>query len=185
MKTIKTGIEGVLIFEPSVFGDDRGFFMETWSRDRYKDAGLDAEFVQDNVSSSSRGVLRGLHYQNPQPQGKLVQVLKGEVFDVAVDIRVGSPTFGKVVSCLLSDENHRQFYVPAGFAHGFCVLSEMALFSYKCTDYYNPKNEGGMLWNDPDLAIDWPIDEPALSDKDRVCPRLKDIPKDQLPVYKG
>ena len=185
MKTVKTGIEGVLIFEPKVFGDDRGFFMETWSRDRYKEAGLDVEFVQDNISSSSRGVLRGLHYQNPQPQGKLVQVLKGEVLDVAADICVGSPTFGKVATCLLSDENHRQFYVPAGFAHGFCVLSETALFLYKCTAFYNAGAEGGLLWNDPDLGIDWPVADPILSEKDLNAPRLKDIPKENLPIYKG
>ena len=185
MNVIQTEIEGVLIFEPAVFGDKRGFFMETWSRERYAEAGLDAIFVQDNVSSSSKGVIRGLHYQYPQPQGKLVQVLRGEVLDVAVDIRAGSPTFGVIVTCVLSEDNRRQFYVPEGFAHGFCVLSEMAMFSYKCTDYYNPDTEGGVLWNDPDLGIDWPIDEPALSDKDRVCPRLKDIPKDRLPVYGG
>jgi len=180
---IKTRIEGVLIFEPKVFGDGRGFFMETWSRDRYREAISDVEFVQDNVSSSSRGVLRGLHYQNPQPQGKLVQVLKGEVLDVAVDIRVGSPSFGKVATCLLSGENHRQFYVPAGFAHGFCVLSERALFLYKCTEFYNAKTEGGLLWNDPDLGIDWPVADPILSEKDANAPRLKDIPKEKLPVY--
>ena len=185
MNIIETDIEGVLIFEPKAFGDPRGFFMETWSRNRYTDAGLAVDFVQDNVSSSTKGVLRGLHYQYPQPQGKLVQVLRGEVLDVAVDIRVGSPTFGRAVTCVLSEDNHKQFYVPEGFAHGFCVLSEMALFSYKCTNYYNPKTEGGVLWNDPDLAIDWPMDDPALSEKDRICPRLKDIPKDQLPVYKG
>ncbi len=182
---IETGIKGVLIFEPKRFGDDRGFFMETWSRDRYREAGLDAAFVQDNVSSSSRGVLRGLHYQNPQPQGKLVQVLKGEVLDVAVDIRVGSPSFGKVETCLLSDENHRQFYVPAGFAHGFCVLSKTALFLYKCTEFYNAEAEGGLLWNDPDLGISWPIVEPKLSKKDSNAPPLKDIPKEKLPVYEG
>jgi dTDP-4-dehydrorhamnose 3,5-epimerase len=185
MNVIETDIEGVLILEPKVFGDKRGFFMETWSRDRYRDAGLDVTFVQDNVSSSTKGVLRGLHYQYPQPQGKLVQVLQGEVLDVAVDIRVNSPTFGKAVTCVLSEDNNRQFYVPGGFAHGFCVLSDFALFSYKCTDFYNPKTEGGVLWNDPDLAIDWPIETPLLSEKDRICPRLNDIPKDQLPVYKG
>ena len=185
MNVIATEIEGVLILEPKVFGDERGFFMETWSRDRYAQAGLDVTFVQDNVSSSSKGVLRGLHYQNPHGQGKLVQVLKGEVLDVAVDIRVGSPTFGKAVTCLLSGENHRQFYVPVGFAHGFCVLSETALFSYKCTNFYNPKTEGGVLWNDPELAIDWRIQEPILSSKDLASPRLKDIPKEKLPVYGG
>ncbi len=180
---IKTDIEGVLIFEPKVFGDGRGFFMETWSRNRYREAGLDVEFVQDNVSSSSQGVLRGLHYQNPQPQGKLVQVLKGEVLDVAVDIRLGSPTFGKVATCVLSDENRRQFYVPAGFAHGFCVLSETALFLYKCTEFYNAGAEGGVLWNDPDLGIDWPVADPVLSEKDSNLSRLKDIPEVNLPVY--
>jgi len=185
MNVILTDIEGVLIFEPKVHGDARGFFMETWSQDRYVEAGLDAEFVQDNVSSSTKGVLRGLHYQNPHGQGKLVQVLQGEVLDVAVDIRVGSPTFGKHVTCLLSGENHRQFYVPVGFAHGFCVLSERALFLYKCTNFYNAQTEGGVLWNDPDLAIDWPVSAPVLSEKDRACLRLKDIPKDQLPVYEG
>ena len=159
--------------------------MESWRAGSSREAGVPDHFVQANVSRSRAGVLRGLHYQNPQPQGKLVQVLRGEVVDVAVDIRVGSPTFGQAVTCVLSEGNHKQFYVPEGFAHGFCVLSEMALFSYKCTNYYNPKTEGGVLWNDPDLAIDWPIDKPALSDKDRICPRLKDIPKDQLPVYKG
>ncbi|RKY13835.1 MAG: dTDP-4-dehydrorhamnose 3,5-epimerase [Planctomycetota bacterium] len=183
MNVIESHIKGVLIFEPKVFGDGRGFFMETWSRGRYKNAGLDVEFVQDNVSSSSQGVLRGLHYQNPQPQGKLVQVLQGEVLDVAVDIRVGSPTFGKVATCLLSDENRRQFYVPAGFAHGFCVLSETALFLYKCTAFYNAETEGGLLWNDPDLGIDWPAAEPNLSKKDANAPRLKDIPKENLPLY--
>lgn len=183
MKIIETSIEDVLIFEPGVFGDPRGFFMETWSRDRYRDAGLDVEFLQDNVSSSSRGVLRGLHYQYPQAQGKLVQVLRGEVLDVAVDIRVGSPTFGKVETCLLSEENHRQFYVPAGFAHGFCVLSEMALFLYKCTEFYNAKTEGGVLWNDPDIGIDWPVTDPLLSEKDAKLPLLKDIPEENLPVY--
>jgi dTDP-4-dehydrorhamnose 3,5-epimerase len=185
MNVKPTDIEGVLIFEPKVFKDSRGFFMETWNRVRYAQAGLDVDFVQDNVSSSSRGVLRGLHYQHPDGQGKLVQVLKGEALDVAVDIRLGSPTFGKAISCLLSGEQCRQFYIPAGFAHGFCVLSETALFSYKCTAFYNPQTEGGVLWNDPDLAIDWPVAEPILSPKDLTNPRLKDIPREKLPVYEG
>jgi len=183
MNIVTTGIEGVLILEPKVFADARGFFVETWNRKRYVEAGLDVDFVQDNVSFSTHGVLRGLHYQYPQPQGKLVQVLQGEVWDAAVDIRVGSPTFGRAVSCVLSQENHRQFYVPEGFVHGFCVLSETALFSYKCTDFYCPECDGGVLWNDPDLAIDWPIEAPTLSDKDKNLPCLKDIPKDRLPVY--
>lgn len=185
MNTIKTELDGVLIFEPKIFGDNRGFFAETWNRQRYAEAGLDVDFVQDNMSMSSKGVLRGLHFQNPQGQGKLVQVICGEVLDVAVDIRKGSPTFGQHVKAILSEENRRQFYVPVGFAHGFCVLSETALFSYKCTDYYNPDTEAGVLWNDPDIGIDWPIDEPMLSAKDIKLPRLKDIPEDKLPVYSG
>lgn len=185
MHVIPTEIENVLILEPKVSADSRGFFMETWNRRRYAQAGLDIDFVQDNISVSNRGVLRGLHFQNPQGQGKLVQVLRGEVFDAAVDIRIGSPTFGRAVTCVLSEDNHRQFYVPAGFAHGFCVLSETALFSYKCTDFYSPKTEGGLLWNDPVLKIDWPVAHPVLSDKDSKLPRLSDIPKEQLPVYQG
>ena len=185
MNTIQTELDGVLIFEPKVFGDSRGFFAETWNRQCYAEAGLDVDFVQDNMSFSTHGVLRGLHFQNPNGQGKLVQVLRGEVLDVAVDIRKGSPTFGKHVKVFLSEDNHRQFYVPVGFAHGFCVLSETALFSYKCTDYYCPQNEGGVLWNDPDIGIDWPIREPELSSKDIAHPRLKDIAEDKLPIYSG
>lgn len=183
MKVISTEIDDLKIIEPAVFGDARGFFKETWSRDVYAEAGIDVEFVQDNVSSSAKGVLRGLHFQNPQGQGKLVQVLRGEVFDVAVDIRCGSPTFGKAVSVILSEDNHRQFYVPVGFAHGFCVLSETALFSYKCTDFYSPQTEGTVLWNDPDLGIDWPVDSPSLSEKDMKGSLLKDISKERLPLY--
>jgi len=185
MNRISTELEGVWIFEPKVFGDARGFFMETWNRQRYAEVGLDVTFVQDNVSRSRRGVLRGLHYQNPNAQGKLVQVLEGEVLDVAVDIRVGSPSFGRFAAVNLSDENFRQLYVPPGFAHGFCVLSETAIFAYKCTDYYNPSAEGGVLWNDPDLNIPWGIDQPQLSEKDKAYLRLKDIPEDKLPHYGG
>ncbi len=185
MKVISTEIEEVKIIKPKVFGDARGFFKETWSRNRYIEAGIELTFVQDNVSSSSKGVLRGLHYQHPQGQAKLISVLRGEVLDVVVDVRVGSPTFGKYVSTILSEDNHRQFYVPIGFAHGFCVLSEMALFSYKCTEFYNAQTEGGVLWNDPDLGIDWPVDNPSLSEKDLNQPRLRDIPKEKLPVYEG
>ncbi|NLK41298.1 MAG: dTDP-4-dehydrorhamnose 3,5-epimerase [Planctomycetes bacterium] len=183
MNRISTELEGVWIFEPKVFGDARGFFMETWNRKRYAEAGLDVTFVQDNVSRSRRGVLRGLHYQKPNAQGKLVQVLEGHVLDVAVDIRVGSPTFGRFAAVHLSDENFRQLYIPPGFAHGFCVLSETAIFAYKCTNYYTPSAEGGVLWNDPDLNIPWDIDEPQLSDKDKAYRRLKDIPENQLPRY--
>jgi dTDP-4-dehydrorhamnose 3,5-epimerase len=180
---ISTELPGVIIFEPQVFGDPRGWFVETWSLKRYEEAGIRESFVQDNVSFSRRGILRGLHYQYPQPQGKLVQVLSGEVFDVAVDIRTGSPTFGKWFGAILSAENHRQMYIPPGFAHGFCVTSETALFSYKCTDYYNPATEGGIIFNDPALAIDWPVKAPHLSEKDSKYPVLSAIPRDLLPSY--
>jgi len=183
MNVKETRLSGVLIVEPDVFADKRGFFLETWSTTRYEQAGIPGPFVQDNASFSSKGILRGLHFQHPQSQGKLVQILSGEVVDVAVDIRVGSPTFGQWVSERLSETNHRQLYVPAGFAHGYCVTSETALFSYKCTDFYNPATEGSISWNDPDLGIDWPVAEPILSPKDADCPRLKDIPQDRLPRF--
>ncbi len=183
MKISKTKIPGVLIFEPTVFSDDRGVFWETWRKQNYYDAGIAESFVQDNVSTSQRGILRGLHYQHPHAQGKLVQVLSGEVMDVAVDIRLDSPTFAQSVSMILSASNHKQMYIPPGFAHGFCVLSDTAIFSYKCTDYYNASAEGGIAWNDPDLGIDWPIDKPALSAKDAAYIRLKNIPHDSLPRY--
>ena len=186
MNFFLTDLPGVLIIEPRVFGDERGFFMESWNRERYAAAGLDVDFVQDNLSFSRRGVLRGLHFQNPNAQGKLVQVLQGEVFDVAVDIRVGSPAFGRWTSVRLSAENRRQFYIPPGFAHGFCVTSETALFAYKCTDVYNPAAEESVLWNDPDLAIPWPLaGEPELSAKDREGVRLRDVPVERLPRYEG
>jgi dTDP-4-dehydrorhamnose 3,5-epimerase len=168
MNVIETDLPGVLIIEPKVFGDDRGFFMETWNKERYAEAGIPTEFVQDNISFSKKGVLRGLHFQNPNPQGKLVSVLQGEVFDVAVDIRRDSPTFGKWVGVNLSFENKRQLYVPEGFAHGFCVTSETALFSYKCTDWYNSEAEKTLLWNDLGLGIKWPLEKPRLSEKDKV-----------------
>ena len=175
MKVLETPLAGVLIIEPKVFGDQRGFFLETWSRSRYAEAGIDVDFVQDNLSFSSRGVLRGLHFQNPLAQGKLVYVLAGEVFDVAVDLRRGSPTFGRWHGVVLSGENKRQYWVPPGFAHGFCVTSETALFAYKCTELYAPLNERSIRWDDPALAIDWPVTEPQVSDKDRVAPFLADI----------
>jgi len=175
MKVIETPLAGVLIIEPQVFGDERGFFLETWSRKRYAEAGIDVDFVQDNLSLSSRGVLRGLHFQNPMAQGKLVSVLKGEVFDVAVDLRQGSPTFGRWHGVVLSGENKRQYWVPPGFAHGFCVTSETALFTYKCTELYAPGHERSIRWDDPDLAIDWPVAKPQVSDKDRLAPFLADI----------
>ena len=183
MNVVGTSLPGVLILEPKVFGDERGFFMETWNGKRYEEAGLPARFVQDNLSYSARGVLRGLHFQNPQPQGKLVSVLRGEVFDVAVDIRVGSPTFGEWTGVTLSAENKRQFYVPPDFAHGFLVTSEDALFFYKCTDYYSPSSEGTVLWNDPDIGIEWPADAPTLSEKDRAAPPLREMPEGSLPRY--
>jgi dTDP-4-dehydrorhamnose 3,5-epimerase len=183
MKVIETKLPGVIILEPDVFGDDRGFFLETWNQKRYEDAGIREPFVQDNVSFSRKGIIRGLHFQNPQSQGKLVQVLSGEVMDVVVDIRVGSPTFGRWIGEVLSGENHRQMYIPPGFAHGYCVTSETALFSYKCTDFYNPATERGIIWNDPDLNIDWPVQEPLLSSKDAAYSGLKDLPPDMLPHF--
>ncbi len=183
MNRIETEIPGVVILEPKVFGDARGFFMETFSAERYRQAGIDGPFVQDNISVSQKGVLRGLHFQNPNPQAKLVEVLQGEVFDVAVDIRKGSPTFGKWIGATLSADNHRQFFVPAGFAHGFCVLSDMAMFHYKCSAYYAPASEGGIAWNDPDIGITWPIQTPVLSAKDSAYGRLKDYLAQKLPVY--
>ncbi|MBN1796363.1 MAG: dTDP-4-dehydrorhamnose 3,5-epimerase [Sedimentisphaerales bacterium] len=176
-------VQGVLIFEPDVFGDHRGWFEETYSRKRYAESGLDFEFVQDNVSFSQKGTLRGLHFQNPNAQAKLVQVLAGEVFDAAVDVRIGSPTFGKWTGLILSGDNHKQMYIPKGFAHGYCVLSEAAIFSYKCDEYYSPEDELGIIYNDPDIGIEWPVSEAILSQKDSAYSRLKDIPQDKLPRY--
>src|SRR4051812_30246721 len=178
-----TRLPGVLILGPRVHRDPRGFFMETWNKQRYAAAGLPAGFVQDNLSESRRGVLRGLHYQHPAAQGKLLQVLYGEIYDVAVDIRRGSPTFGQWVGVVLSSDNQRQFYVPEGFAHGFVVTSDTALFSYKCTNFYRPQDEGTVLWDDPDLGIDWPIADPILSAKDQAGVPLKDIPAERLPDF--
>jgi len=183
MKVTESDLPGVFLIEPEVRGDARGYFMETWNVARYEQAGLSARFVQDNVSYSARGALRGLHFQNPNVQGKLVYVLQGEVFDVAVDIRVGSPTFGRWMGITLSGDNKRQVYIPEGFAHGFCVISEHALLAYKCTDFYNPKAEASVLWNDPDIGIDWPVTLPILSDRDKNAPRLKDMPPDRLPKF--
>ncbi len=183
MKVTTTKLSGLLIIEPQVFGDERGYFMESWSQQRYKDAGIEHGFVQSNVSKSQQGVLRGLHFQNPKPQGKLVYVLAGEVFDVAVDIRTGSPTFGQHESIVLSAENHKQFYVPEGFAHGFCVLSESATFAYMCTNYYDAQADASIAWNDPDLNIEWPIKSPILSDKDSKALNLKDFDFSKLPVF--
>jgi dTDP-4-dehydrorhamnose 3,5-epimerase len=184
MKVMQTKLAGLMIFEPDVLGDVRGWFAETFSTKRYEDAGLKLPFVQDNVSFSEKSVLRGLHFQYPHSQGKLVQVLSGEVFDVALDIRLGSPTFGQWAGEILSVSNHKQLYIPPGFAHGFCVLSDTALFSYKCTDYYSPATEGGIIWNDPDLGIAWPVSAPLVSKKDADYPRLRDVPQDKLPKFK-
>ncbi|BBW90327.1 dTDP-4-dehydrorhamnose 3,5-epimerase [Pseudoalteromonas sp. PS1M3] len=175
MNVIETKIKDLLIIEPKIFGDDRGFFYETFQAERYRAAGINACFVQDNRSRSSKGVLRGLHFQKTKPQGKLVSVTEGEVFDVAVDLRPNSDTFGQHEALLLTGENKLQFYVPPGFAHGFCVLSETADFQYKCTDYYDPSDESGLLWNDDNLAIQWPLSAPLLSEKDKVQPTLNEI----------
>ena len=176
MQVEQTKLEGVLLVTPQVFGDERGFFMETYNRDKAIELGLPAEFVQDNHSKSSYGVLRGLHYQNPTWQGKLVRAVQGEIYDVAVDIRAGSPTFGDWLGVYLNDENKQQLYVPPGFAHGFCVTSPTAEVVYKCTDMYAPSEEGSVLWNDPDIGIEWPVNDPSLSAKDQVGQRLADLP---------
>lgn len=176
MNVIDTELPGVKIIEPRVFGDNRGFFVETFQAERYaRAAGIQHAFVQDNHSRSRRGVLRGLHLQKRRPQGKLVRVASGEAFDVVADIDPASPTFGKWVGATLSDQNHRQLWVPPGYAHGFVVLSELADFEYKCTDYYDPESEAGAIWNDPRLAIAWPISDPVLSEKDKRLPTLAEI----------
>lgn len=182
---ITTQLPGVLIIEPKVFGDDRGFFLETWRQEAYRAVGVTGPFLQDNLSFSGRGVLRGLHYQQPHGQGKLVSVVLGEVFDVAVDIRRNSPTFGRWVGVTLSGVNHRQLWIPCGFAHGFCALSENTCFIYKCTEVYTAEAEGGIIWDDPDIAIDWPLSDVKLSAKDQKHPRLRDIPAGRLPVYEA
>jgi dTDP-4-dehydrorhamnose 3,5-epimerase len=183
MKVEQTRLPGVLFLEPRVFRDARGHFLETWNEGRYQELGVPGPFVQDNVSVSARGVLRGLHFQQPNPQGKLVSVLQGEVYDVAVDIRVGSPTFGEWLGCTLSGEDGRQLYIPPGFAHGFVVLSPSAVFAYKCTAYYDPDAEGTLLWNDPAIGIEWPVSEPLLSDKDASGLPLSKMPSARLPTF--
>jgi dTDP-4-dehydrorhamnose 3,5-epimerase len=182
MTVRETGLPGVLLIEPRVFGDARGRFLETWHEGRYRAAGIDAPFVQDNASYSQRGVLRGLHVQNPNPQGKLVGVLMGEVWDVAVDVRPDSPTFRQWVGYTLSAENGHQLWIPPGFAHGFVVTGEHALFQYKCTDVYTPASELSVRWDDPDLGIAWPVAMPELSVKDASAPLLRDVDPDRLPA---
>lgn len=183
MKVIDTEIPGLKIIEPKVFGDGRGFFMETYSMRRYAEAGIPNNFVQDNISLSAKGILRGLHFQQPQSQGKLVTVLLGEVYDVAVDVRHGSPTFGRWFGIYLNEENKRQLWVPPGFAHGFQVTSDKAMFSYKCDAYYNPESEWSLLWNDDDIGIKWPIDDPKLSSKDQSAKPLRSFEAKHLPRY--
>jgi len=185
MNAIETILPGVLILEPRVFSDDRGFFFESYNLRRLEELGVTSRFVQDNHSRSVRGTLRGLHYQCRHPQAKLCRVVAGEVFDVAVDIRRGSPTFGQWMGVLLSAENKRQVYIPHGFAHGFVVLSETAEFLYKCDEFYDPKDERGIAWDDPGIAIEWGIEAPLLSLKDRSNPTLDLVASDALPEYAG
>jgi dTDP-4-dehydrorhamnose 3,5-epimerase len=182
VRVVRTELPGVLLIEPHVYRDGRGFFLETYHADRYREHGIPGPFVQDNRSCSTAGTLRGLHLQLARPQGKLIHVVDGEVFDVSVDVRRGSPTFGRWVSVVLSAENFRQVYVPPGFAHGFCVLSPIAQLEYKCTELYDPTTEIGIAWNDPTLAIQWPVADPLLSDRDARHPTLA-AQLDQLPAY--
>lgn len=184
MKVRQTDLPGCLVVEPDVFGDARGCFFETWNRARYAEHGIDFAVAQSNVSVSERGVLRGLHYQWPNPQGKLVWVLEGEVYDVAVDIRVGSPSFGRWTAAYLSAGNRRQLWIPEGFAHGFATVSERAVFCYLCTREYDARADANLRWNDAALAIDWPLSEPALSTKDAAAPLLGEIAAERLPVYR-
>lgn len=184
MKVTRLSVPDLLLIEPDVFEDARGFFMETFHAERYAAFGICEKFVQDNHSRSLKGTLRGLHYQLGRPQGKLVRVTQGAVFDVAVDVRKNSPTFGRWAGAILSGENKHQLYIPKGFAHGFCVMSDVADFLYKCTDYYSPEEERGIIWNDPDLGIGWPVNNPLISEKDRRYKRLSDM-DDDLPAFGG
>ena len=183
LKCTEKSIPGVLLIEPMVFEDDRGFFLETYHEKKYPEAGIDKPFVQDNHSHSCRGTIRGLHYQLKNPQGKLVYVIRGEVFDVAVDIRRGSSTFGQWTGTILSEKNKHQLFIPEGFAHGLCVISETADVLYKCTDLYAPGDEYGILWSDPVIGVDWPVENPVLSEKDAESPRLMDVPEELFPLY--
>ncbi|MGB3543392.1 dTDP-4-dehydrorhamnose 3,5-epimerase [Rubrivirga sp.] len=181
MTVLETSLPDALVIEPRVFGDERGFFLERYHADRYAAAGIPATFVQDNHSRSPRGILRGLHFQKEHPQGKLVEVARGQIWDVIVDVRLGSPAFGQWEGVELSEDNHRQLWVPPGFAHGFCVTSDVADVFYKCTDVYRPDDEGGIAWDDPDLGIEWPVADPVLSAKDQTYPRLQDLEAADLP----
>jgi dTDP-4-dehydrorhamnose 3,5-epimerase len=182
VKVLETGLDGVVIVEPQVFGDERGFFKETWKSSAYGSQGLPTQFSQANMSRSVRGVLRGLHFQYREPQGKLVSVMEGRIFDVAVDVRPGSKSFGHWVGVELSAENHRQLYIPENFAHGFIVLSDTALFHYLCTREYRPEFEVAVAWNDPDIAVKWPMEPTAISGKDGNAPFLRDLPPGRLPA---
>ena len=185
MLVSETELPGLLVIEPKVFGDERGFFLETWSRERYSGQGMDVDFVQDNLSKSKQSTLRGLHLQHPQGQGKLVYVVSGEVFDVAVDVRVGSPTFGRWYGAVLSETNKRQMYLPPGYAHGFCVTSAEAIFAYKCTTGYRPDAELTIAYDDPAIGIEWPVTNPTLSNKDKAGKRLAEIDRERLPRFRG
>lgn len=185
MKLIETDLPGCVVIEPQVFGDERGYFFESFNLDKLRPRGIAPTFVQGNVSRSRRGVLRGLHYQWPNPQGKYVSVIEGEVWDVAVDIRRGSPTFGRWTAVVLSAENKRHFWIPEGFAHGFVTLSEQATFTYLCTATYDATADAAIRWDDPDLAIDWPVAAGDLSAKDAAAPYLRDVPADRLPTYES
>lgn len=178
LNVTKGKLDGILIIEPKVFGDNRGFFMESYNAAKFAEIGIDLNFVQDNHSRSAKGVVRGLHYQINPGQDKLVRVIKGEVFDVVVDVRRNSPTFGQWESFILSEENKKEVFVPKGFAHGFCVLSEVADFAYKCSEYYSPADERGIIWNDPEIAVEWPVADPVLSERDLQLPLLKDTAAD-------
>lgn len=183
LECIATGISEIKLIKPRFFPDDRGFFQQTYHEEQYREAGIDVRFVQDNWSRSTKGVLRGLHYQLKNPQDKLVSVMRGEVFDVAVDIRQGSPTFGKWVGAVLSETNHHQLFVPKGFAHGFCVLSDEVDFVYKCSDFYAPGDEYSICWSDPDIGIRWPVSDVLVSEKDQKAPLLKNVPQIHLPAF--
>jgi dTDP-4-dehydrorhamnose 3,5-epimerase len=183
IKSTETSLPGVLLVEPSAYPDPRGFFIEQYHAEKYREIGIDCIFVQDNMSFSKRQVVRGIHHQFPSPQAKLISALSGEIFDVAVDIRVGSPSFGRWHGEILSSENHRQLFIPEGFAHGFCVLSESALVAYKCSSIYDPKGDAAIAFDDPDIGIAWPIHDLILSDKDRAAKRLSEIDRDRLPRF--
>ena len=183
IKSLDTSIPGVLLFEPDIFMDSRGYFMEIFHQKKYAEIGFDRSFVQENYSHSKRGIVRGLHYQLKRPQGKFLYVMNGEIFDVAVDIRRGSPTFGKWFGTNLSSENRRQIFIPEGFAHGFCVLSESADVFYKCTDFYEPDDEYGIFWSDKTIGIDWPVENPILSEKDCLFKPLNETPEEYIPDY--